>query len=148
MLFATIYFNTYSATQIGWYDRKENEFKKLVDIQFVAAMGPAGGGRTKITQRYIRHFNLLNFINFNNDSLQRIFSSILDWRLSQGFVGSVKQISPNIVAATISIYNFIASCLLPTPAKSHYTFNLRDLSKVFQGVLLGDHNLVKDKEGM
>ncbi len=26
----------------GWYDRKENEFKRLVDIQFAAAMGPPG----------------------------------------------------------------------------------------------------------
>ena len=131
----------------GWYDRKENEFKRLVDVQFCAAMGPPGGGRTRITQRYVRHFNLINFVNFSDESLSRVFGTILDWRLNQGFIGSVKQISPNVVKATISIYNTIATSLLPTPAKSHYTFNLRDLSKVFQGVLLGDSGLVKDKEG-
>lgn len=34
-----------------------------------------------------------------------------------------------LVAASVKIYERIASELLPTPAKSHYTFNLRDLSK-------------------
>jgi dynein heavy chain len=75
-----------------------------------------------------------------------VFGTILDWRLSQGFAGPVKQLSANVVLATISVYNTITSKLLPTPAKSHYTFNLRDLSKVFQGVLLGDPAFVKDKE--
>lgn len=42
------------------------------------------------------------------------------------------QVAANMVAATLDIYNTIADNLLPTPAKSHYTFNLRDLSKVFQ----------------
>lgn len=37
-----------------------------------------------------------------------------------------------MVASTLDIYDTIADNLLPTPAKSHYTFNLRDLSKVFQ----------------
>lgn len=41
-----------------------------------------------------------------------------------------------LVAASVKIYERIASELLPTPAKSHYTFNLRDLSKVFQGLLM------------
>ena len=41
---------------------------------------------------------------------------------------------PAIVAATVDIYQAIKRDLLPTPAKSHYTYNMRDLSKVFQGI--------------
>jgi len=117
-----------------------------VDIQFIAAMGPPGGGRTRITQRYVRHFNLINFVNFSDESLGRVFGTILDWRMSQGFSASVKQLSVAAVAAAISMYNTISAQLLPTPAKSHYTFNLRDLSKVFQGVLQADPKLVDTKE--
>jgi hypothetical protein len=35
-----------------------------------------------------------------------------------------------LVAASIEAYNRISAELLPTPAKSHYTFNMRDLAKV------------------
>ncbi len=37
------------------------------------------------------------------------------------------------VDASVAMYRRVELELLPTPAKSHYTFNLRDLSKVFQG---------------
>ena len=43
---------------------------------------------------------------------------------------------PQLVKSTTSVYTTITTELLPTPAKSHYTFNLRDLSKVFQGMLM------------
>lgn len=55
----------------------------------------------------------------------------------------MKDLNEPLVNATISVYMTITSQLLPTPAKSHYTFNLRDLSKVFQGMLMAEPGKVE-----
>jgi dynein heavy chain len=38
------------------------------------------------------------------------------------------------VQITVEVYNTVRETLRPTPIKSHYSFNLRDISKVFQGM--------------
>jgi len=43
-----------------------------------------------------------------------------------------------LVSATVQLYNAIRTELLPTPNKSHYTFNLRDMGKVVQGLMRAD----------
>ena len=50
------------------------------------------------------------------------------------FNSSIKEISSSIIDATIELYENIKKDLLPIPGRSHYQFNLRDISKVFAGL--------------
>ncbi|CAK9228319.1 unnamed protein product [Sphagnum troendelagicum] len=63
----------------GWYDREDNTFHQLINIQFVAAMGPPGGGHNSVTPRYMRHYNVLSILDFDNASLTVVFTIIVDW---------------------------------------------------------------------
>lgn len=123
----------------GWYDLETKEMKYLCDINFVAAMLPSVGGRNVVTMRYLRHYNLIYVEPFESESLLKIFGSILEWyfmNLPTSLPKAITNLKDNIVSSTVELYNKVQNSkeLLPTPAKSHYIYNLRDLSKVFQGI--------------
>jgi dynein heavy chain len=95
------------------------------------------GGRNVVTPRFIRHFNQVAINSFDDTTMSRIFSSILDWHFNRfEFSQAIKTSLTMLVDATMSIFKWSVDNLLPTPAKTHYTFNLRDFSKVIQGISL------------
>lgn len=53
-----------------------------------------------------------------------------------GFTLEVIPIIDNLVQSTIDLYRSAIKKLAPTPNKSHYLFNLRDISKVMNGILM------------
>lgn len=133
----------------GWFNLSENTMQEFVDIQFVGAMGPSTGGRNQITPRLQRHFNLLTITSFDDPTLSRIFLTILQWHISsKGFDIEISSQTENIIRATTSIYRGSMTNLLPTPRKSHYTFNLRDFARVIQGVLLSSPQNFTDSSKM
>ncbi|EDO35852.1 predicted protein [Nematostella vectensis] len=120
----------------GMYDRgKELIWKNVRDIGFVAAMGKPGGGRNEVDPRFISLFSVFNVTFPSEESLRRIYSSILTGHL-QPFPKNIQDLVEHITTSTLELYTNIIRDLPPTPSKFHYIFNLRDLSRVYQGLCL------------
>ncbi|KAK6624385.1 hypothetical protein RUM44_011244 [Polyplax serrata] len=119
-----------------WYDPKDTSKLELVDILFVGGMLPAGGGSNEITSRFVRHQYIVGIESFEESTLTKIFGSIMEWHLNKNFDDTIKRLGKALVGATLDVYQNAIVSFLPTPAKSHYLFNLRDFSRVVRGVLL------------
>lgn len=119
-----------------WYDHKDIAPIKLVDMQAICAMAPPYTGKD-VTPRFKRHFFTLGIPEFEDEVMLTIFRKIVTWHFEarefpEEFLGHVDY----LVHGTLDVYKETLKFLLPTPSKSHYLFNLRDFSRVIQGILL------------
>lgn len=121
----------------GLYDRDKMYWKGIADVILGAACAPPSGGRNPLTPRFVRHFSLLSLPTPNTNTLISIFGGIIVGFFSD-FAKTIQSLTEPVVLAAVTLYDRISQELLPTPTKSHYVFNLRDLSKCIQGVLQAD----------
>nr|XP_050848639.1 dynein axonemal heavy chain 6 [Vespula vulgaris] len=131
----------------GMYDREKLFWKDIEDVVITAACAPPGGGRNPLTPRFVRHFAMLYIPSPTEESLKSIFRAVMRGFLKD-FVQPIIDIGDNIVNATVQVYLRISLDLLPTPEKSHYLFNLRDLSKCIQGMMQADPSFIREPKQM
>jgi dynein heavy chain len=129
----------------GFYDVNKLFYKNVKDLVCIAACAPPGGGRNDVTPRLLRQFHMLWLTSLSTEVMSGIFTGIL-----RGFmllsVPTIASLSSSVVDSSINIYTRIQNELLPTPLKSHYTFNLRDLSKIFSGIVMVRSKHIDTKE--
>eukprot|EP00928_Gymnodinium_smaydae_P031098 TRINITY_DN22944_c0_g2_i2.p1 TRINITY_DN22944_c0_g2~~TRINITY_DN22944_c0_g2_i2.p1 ORF type:complete len:3465 (-),score=972.42 TRINITY_DN22944_c0_g2_i2:18-9410(-) len=126
---------------------KRGDFKTITSLRYVAAMGHPGGGKNDIPERLKSKFVSFNMVLPSAASVDSIFGSIMrvKFRAKEGALPAVIELSKKLCGATVDVWDKVKRGLLPTPLRFHYIFNMRDLSRVFQGVMECPVNVVKDE---
>ncbi|OQS01914.1 dynein heavy chain [Thraustotheca clavata] len=118
----------------GWYDRSEVGCKKTIqDVQIVSCMNHKAGSFT-INPRLQRHFSTFGVLFPTKAECYALFGTVFLHHI-QSFSDAVKKIASGIVVASIDLHNDIREHFVPTALKCHYSFNLRDLSFLFQSLV-------------
>ncbi|MEW5318622.1 MAG: hypothetical protein WDW38_009830 [Sanguina aurantia] len=125
--------------QGGMYSLEKpiGDMKFVVDTRYLAAMNVPGGGKNDIPHRLKRQFACFNVPLPSVAAINGIFGKLVEGRFAaEVFSEEVVRVAGRLVPLTITLWNKIQGKMLPTPAKFHYMFNMRELSKVFQGVIM------------
>ncbi|TGZ71294.1 hypothetical protein CRM22_002727 [Opisthorchis felineus] len=110
-------------------------WRSLRDMTYTAAIGPTGGGRQSLDPRFLSLFTVYHALQPSSESLFSIFSSILSCHLSNGFSRKLHAYVDKFTHLSLLVYREIRDEMLPTPLKFHYTFSMRELSRLLQGLL-------------
>jgi dynein heavy chain len=124
---------------------KRGDFKTCEDLYYLAAMQHPGGGKNDIPNRLKRNFFLFNLVLPSITSINDIYGQMLDGRFtSPEFDAPTLDVVGKLTNATIKLWKTMKTKMLPTPAKFHYVFNMRDLGRVFQGILFTPKESILD----
>ena len=128
----------------GWYDMEELKMISIIEFCLICCVAPPGGSKSLIPNRLLRHFFVYSCTENSSATLNRIFGKISKWiSLKKELNDEATRVLGFAVEASIELFQNISELLKATPAKPHYLFNLRDISKVFQGLYLVDDSQYK-----
>ena len=126
-----------------YYDRKDLEFKKVLeDILFIGCQNPKAGS-FNIDLRLQRHFTLLAPTEPNTNNISEIYTFILknhfkDFHFNGQQADTIDKLCHDIIEASCGILDRLRKgnkVFLPSATKFHYQWNMREISRIIDGLL-------------
>jgi len=116
---------------------KRGDFKCVEGLQYIGAMGHPGGGKNDLPDRVKSKLLCFNMVLPSTVSVDNIYGSIMKAKFNAkaGSKPNIIQLSQKLTGITIDVWDKVKRSLLPTPSRFHYLFNMRELSRVFQGIM-------------
>jgi dynein heavy chain, axonemal len=122
------------------------KWSSIIDCSLALAMGPPGGGRSRVSNRFMRYFNYLAFPEMSDMSKRTILKAILSGVLTQrGLIEQFSTIASSMVSSTLRVFAKCVQSYLPTPAHVHYSFNMRDVMRVFPMLYSADKSVLQSE---
>ncbi|KAJ5066878.1 intein-containing dynein axonemal heavy chain 10 precursor [Anaeramoeba ignava] len=116
----------------GFYGRdKDLSWIEIRDVQIIAAMRPG-----KVDPRFISLFNVMHIPSPQPHIIKMIFDSLLNSHLSLFNSEIQNAISSRLTDMTLDLFKQITLSLRPSQTKFHYSFSLRDISRVYDGLVV------------
>ena len=122
-------------THSTFFDRSDlGLLKEITDVKFVASMNPTAGS-FQITQRLQWRFFTIAMRMPNEADLRGIYLQTLAGHLAT-FDTSISAAAGKIVDASIRLHTLITARFLPSATRFVYNWNMRELSRVTQGLMM------------
>ncbi|KAK3263961.1 hypothetical protein CYMTET_27268, partial [Cymbomonas tetramitiformis] len=117
-----------------------NKWGDQVTSESLRALMEDGGFYSLEKPGEFKHMEDLQF-----GSIEKIYGGIIAGHYTEerGFPHDVVKLARQLPKVTHTLWQKVRDNMLPTPAKFHYIFNLRDLSRIAQGLTMTDSEVVK-----
>ncbi len=133
------------AEKSGFFDTTRNSWFNLANTSFVMAASPPYGHRKKLSERFYRHFIVLNMNTTSLTEMQEIYDKIFTGHFAL-FSKQLEATKTMYLDSFIELNEFVKQKFPGSPKFPFYTISFKDLSKVLSGILLVKPTEIKSQE--
>jgi len=116
------------------YDMRSNTSKSLNKFKTITCGNISSQRKNLNLDRYIHTTLIINQNNISEEGMTSLFKPVLEAHLKNYIPNTCAITSFQFVQVSFVVLQFLNDYLKPAPNRVHYKFDLRDISRVFQGI--------------